>query len=188
MNPTLENSTLLSAYPPSFAGNPWTYGIALFSLTLICALSTAKLLHFLFEHRARVASWSVSGKPGEMRYSLSSPRLLHQFIITGFLLTILLEAFPDVLILFAWGEATRDTIDALFLLDRVCDGLTSLPLLAAAAAWAYGEHVAPPQLITAQDIVIRAPQLRTFNGQIRIVGVVLVIATGVTLAKAHTGI
>lgn len=179
---------MISPYPPSFDGNPWTYGFALFSLTLVCALSVAKLLHFLFEHRARLAAWVASGKPGRPRYSLSSPRLLHQFIITGFLLTILLEAFPDVLILFAWGEASTDTIDILFLLDRVCDGMTSIPLLAAAAAWAYGEHVAPPQLITAQDVVIRAPQLRTFKGQLRIVGVVLFIATGVTFAKAHTGI
>lgn len=179
---------MISPYPPSFDGNPWTYGFALFSLTLVCALSVAKLLHFLFEHRARSAMWAVSATPGKPRYSLSSPRILHQFIITGFLLTILLEAFPDVLILLAWGESSNETIDALFLLDRVCDGLTSIPLLAAAATWAYGERVAPPQLITAQDVVIRAPQLRTFKGQLRIVGMVLFIATGVTFAKAHTGI
>lgn len=183
----LETTALLSPYPPSFDGNPWSYGFALFSLTLICALAFAMLLHFLFESRARSAAWRISAVPTPRPFKLASPLMIHRAIITGFLLTILLGAFPDVLILFAWGEATNGTIDALFLADRICDGMTAFPLLASAALSAWGAQVVPQQLVTTHDIAIRAPQLRTVIGQVKIVGMVMVIAAGVTFAKAQTG-
>lgn len=188
MMETLERSALLSPYPPSFDGNPWSYGFALFSLTLICALSFAMLLHFVFEARARTAAWRISAVPTPKPLKLASPLMIHRAIITGFLLTILLGAFPDVLILFAWGEAQTDTIDALFLADRICDGMTSFPLLASAALSAWGAQVVPQQLVTTHDIALRAPQLRTIVGQLKIVGMVMFIAAGVTFAKAQTGV
>lgn len=188
MTDSLEKSALLSPYPPSFDGNPWSYGFALFSLTLICALSLAMLLHFIFESRARAAAWRMSAVPTPRPVPFASPLAIHRMIITGFLLTILLGAFPDVLLLYAWGEADTSTIDALFLADRICDGMTSFPLLWSAALTAWGAQVVPQQLISSADIQIRAPQWRTIAGQLKIVGMVLIIAAGVTIAKAKAGV
>ena len=37
----MMHDVLAHTFPPSFEGSPWSYGFALFSLTLICALSFA---------------------------------------------------------------------------------------------------------------------------------------------------
>lgn len=184
MTRNLGTQALLSPYPPSFDGNPWSYGFALFSLTLICAMCAAMLLHFLFEFRARLAARAKAGEDDHLPFICASPLTIHRAIVMGFLMTILIGAFPDVLILYSWGEAGPEVIDALFLIDRICDGMTSIPLLFSFLLSAWSAQVIPQQLITTRDIGIRAPQLRTVVGQFKIVGMVSIIATGVTIAKA----
>lgn len=184
----LERSALLSPYPPSFDGNPWSYGFALFSLTLICALSIALLMQFLFEARARRAAWrmtAVVGHQGEP--GLATPLGIHRMIITGFVVTILIGALPDVLVLFAWGEATMATMDNLFLLDRIGDGLTFAPFSFSCALSAWGLQVLPQQLVTETKVQLRPPTWRTLKGQAKIIGMILVVAAGVTFAKATAG-
>lgn len=66
--------------------------------------------------------------------------------------------------------------------------MTSFPLLWSAALTAWGSQVVPQQLISSADIQIRAPQWRTIAGQLKIVGMVLIIAAGVTIAKAKAGV
>lgn len=178
-----------SAYPPSFEGNPLTYGFALFSLTLICAFSVAMLMQFVFEARARRAVQEINELlPYDEPLSWSSPLTIHRCIVSCFLFTILFGAFPDVILLFAWGEATRDTMDTLFLIDRIGDGLVFLPFSAAVALSAWGRQVIPQQLIRNPHIAVRRPNWRTIKDQVKIAVMVLIIATGVTLAKAKVGV
>lgn len=183
-----ERSALLSPYPPSFDGNPWSYGFALFSLTLICALATALLLQFVFEARARRAGWKISAVKGQGPHPFATPLTVHRLIITGFLLTILCGALPDVIVLFAWGEATNPTMDTLFLIDRIGDGMTFAPFSFACALSAWGLQVLPQQLITSTSVQLRRPTWQTLKGQAKIIGMVLVVAAGVTFAKANAGV
>ena len=115
------------SFPPSFEGNPFSYAFALFSLTLICALAIAMLLQFLFEARARKAAQKIASNRICERVPFASPLSIHRWIMTGFLVTILLGGLPDVLVLFMWGEASDETMERLFLIDRICDGLTVAP-------------------------------------------------------------
>lgn len=173
-----------SAYPPSFEGNPWSYGFALFSLTLICALAIAMLMHIVFEVRAKRAAFAMLNQEPPPPEPWASPLTIHRTIVTCFLLTILCGAFPDVLILFSWGEAAPATMDALFFADRIGDGLTGLPFTCAAILSAWGSQVVPQQLIRNTPIPVRPPTWRTFKDQFKIAAMVLLIALGVTLAKA----
>lgn len=185
----LERTALLSPYPPSFDGNPWSYGFALFSLTLICALSTALLMQFLFEARSRRRAWASSmAVAGQGPQPFATPLTVHRMIITGFLVTILLGALPDVIVLFAWGEATHATMDLLFLIDRIGDGLTFAPFSFACALSAWGLQVLPQQLITQTKVQLSRPTWHTVKDQAKIIGMVLVVAAGVTFAKASTGV
>lgn len=178
----------ISAYPPSFDGNPVSYGFALFSLTLICAFSVAMLLQYMFETRARRAAYKAFGQPQQPPLSWSNPLTIHRCIVICFLSTILLGAFPDVLVLFAWGEASTRTMDVLFLLDRIGDGLTFIPFTAAVALSAWGRQVVPQQLIRDTHVAVRAPSWRTVKDQAKIVAMVSIIAIGVTIAKANVGL
>ncbi len=178
----------MAQYPPSFDGNPLSYGFALFSLTLICAFSIATLLHFLFESRLdQLLKRQMPGYCPSPRLQWSSPLSIHRMIVTGFLFTILFGAFPDVLVLFAWGEGTRRTMDILFLLDRIGDALTFVPFTAAIFLTAWGSQVVPQQLVRDTPVGLRRPTWRTVRDQFKIVGMVLIIAAGVTLAKASAG-
>lgn len=177
-----------SAYPPNFDGNPVSYGFALFSLTLICAFSVAMLLQYMFEVRARRAAYRAFGQRPQPPLLWANPLTIHRCIVICFLSTILLGAFPDVLVLFAWGEASTRTMDFLFLLDRIGDGLTFVPFTGAVAFSAWGRQVVPQQLIRDTHVAVRAPSWRTVKDQAKIVAMVSIIAIGVTIAKANVGL
>ena len=176
-----------SSYPPSFDGNPWSYGFALFSLTLICAFAAAMLLQFMFDSRARRAAIKAFNQEPLPPLPLANPLTIHQIIVSCYLTTILVGALPDVLVLFAWGEARNRTMDILFLIDRLCDGMTFLPFTAAVALSAWGRQVVPQQLIRDTHIRVQPPSWRTIKDHAKVVGMVLVIAAGVTIAKAKAG-
>ncbi len=182
----ISHATLQTDFPPSFNGNPWSYGFALFSLTLICAFASAMLLHFIFEARAKRAALELFDMDPVNPVPWSSPLTIHRMIVTGFLLTVLFGAFPDVLVMFWWGEASDSTMNMLFLIDRIGDGLTFAPFSMAVAMSAWGSQVLPQQLIRVPARV-RRPTLRTISDELKIAGLVLIIAIGVTLAKANIG-
>jgi glycopeptide antibiotics resistance protein len=176
---------LSHTFPPSFEGSPWSYGFALFSLTLICALAFAMLSQFVFDWRARREAQKIASNRVTDPVPFASPLSLHRWIITGFLLTILLGAFPDVLVLFMWGEAEDTTMERLFIIDRLGDGLTIFPFTVSATLSAWGIQVLPQQLISTR-VLLQRPKWETVKAQVKIIGMVLVIAIGVTLAKAGT--
>lgn len=171
-------------FPPTFHGNPWSYGFALFSLTLICALSIAMLLQFIFEARAAKAAQEIAVNRVTEPLPWASPLTIHRLIIAGFLVTILLGALPDVLVLYSWGEASRTTMERLFLIDRIGDGLTVAPFTGAAVLSAWGLQVLPQQLVRETRVMLQRPRWETVKAQVKIASTVLVIAIGVTVAKA----
>lgn len=177
----------MNRYPPSFDDNPLTYGFAIFSLTLICAFSIAMLMHFVFEARAKRAALKMFHQPSQPPLPWASPLTIHRSIVICFLCTILLGAFPDVLVLFAWGEASDRTMTTLFLMDRIGDVLNFAPFTAAVALSAWGSQVVPQQLIRDTPVTVLPPTWRTVKDQAKIVAMVLIIAIGVTIAKAKVG-
>lgn len=178
------DEVLAHTFPPSFEGSPWSYGFALFSLTLICALSVAMLLQFVFEWHARREAQKIAANRISADVPFASPLAIHRWIITGFLVTILLGAFPDVMVLFMWGEARDSTMVTLFTIDRVCDGLTIFSFTLAAVLSAWGMQVLPQQLVRETRVMLQRPRWETIKAQTKIIGTVLVIAVGVTVSKA----
>ena len=174
----------LPDFPPSFDGNPWSYGFALFSLTLICALSFAMLLQFVFEWNAKREAQKIAANEITRPVPFATPLTVHRLIMTGFLLTILCGALPDVLVLFAWGEASAETMNRLFMIDRIGDGITIVPFATAAVLSAWGLQVLPQQLVRETRVLLQRPRWDTVKAQVKIAATVLVIAIGVTLAKA----
>lgn len=176
-----------SRFPPSFDGNPWSYGFALFGLTLISALCVAQLMLFWFESRAReaaAASPAVHTFP-PVAAATWTPLSIHRWIMTGVLTTILFGALPDVLILFFWGEASVTTMDNLFLADRLLDGLTIFPFLTASLLSAWASQVIPQQLFGAATIALQRPRWWMIRERLKVVLFVLAIAVGVTIGKAY---
>lgn len=172
------------AFPPSFEGSPFSYGFALFSLTLVCSLSFAMLLQFVFEWHARREVQKIAANRVCLPLPFASPLSIHRMIISGFLLTVLLGALPDVLVLLAWGEARAETMEWLFFMDRIGDGLTVAPFTGAAVLSAWGLQVLPQQLVRETRVQLQRPRWETVKSPAKIAAMVLVIATGVTLAKA----
>lgn len=172
-------------FPPSFEGNPWSYGIALFGLTLISALSLAHLLTMLHDaHRIRLARTLYYGFRSGERVGLFTLLGSYRAIMAGLFATIVLGALPDVLLLLAWGEASDPTIERLFLVDRACDGAAMVPFVLAVTMKAWVVQALPQRLAE----VTRTPlqPLRSFMiaRYLKILGLVLVISLGVTIGKA----
>lgn len=173
-------------FPPVFEDSPIAYAFALFSLSLISALSLAMLVSFVLEHRrARDIEALVDNRAYR---SPSRPGLsllqLHRLIVSGFLLTILFGALPDVIVLLAWGEASDATMMTLFQLDRFFDGMTVFPL-----AVSFGLQSVAAQAVEHRLFIEPAPVRLTMRWsalkeKVKIGGLVLCIAVGVTLYKA----
>jgi len=173
-------------FPPVFEDSPIAYAFALFSLSLISALSLAMLVGFVVEQRrAREVEAMVDNRayrtPARTGLSLLQ---LHRLIVSGFLLTILFGALPDVLVLLAWGEASDTTMMALFQLDRLFDGMTVFPL-----AVAFGLQSVAAQAVDHRLFIEPAPvrlvlRWSALKEKVKIGGLVLCIAVGVTLYKA----
>lgn len=176
-----------SPFPPSFDGNPWTYGFALFSLTLVSALSLGQLLAYAFEaRRAREVSrllHNAAPRPMPVPVPIST-LAAHRLIVSSFLLMAFFGAAPDVLILLAWGEAGNATLEALYLVDRLGDGFVMFPFLSALWMLARTSQALPQQLAKAVEIPLGPFRWQMLRENLRVVGLVLFIAAGVTLGKA----
>lgn len=173
-------------FPPMFDDSPFAYAFALFSLTLASALSLAMLIGFILEARRgkEIAALVGSRTPPSRSGSPLNLFDLHRLIVSGFLLTILLGAMPDVVVLLAWGEASDRAMYSLFQLDRIFDGLTILPL-----ATSLGLSTIAAQSVDHRLYIEPAPVRLSFKwsslrDKFKIGGVVLCIAIGVTLSKA----
>lgn len=173
-------------FPPVFADSPLAYAFALFSLTLASALSLAMLVGFVLEvRRAREIEHLVASRapqPGRPGYLTLLD--LHRLIVSGFLLTILLGATPDVVVLLAWGEASDGAMFALFQLDRIFDGLTILPLATSLALSTIAAQSVDHRLFIEPAPVRLSFKWSSLRDKFKIGGVVLCIAIGVTLSKA----
>ncbi len=177
----------MTNFPPSFDGSPWSYGFALFSLTLISAFALAQLLSQLFEYRrAREIERAINNAlPPPL--PLPKPNLLstYRHIVAGLMLTIVCGAAPDVVFLMAWGEATAGSMDIILLIDRIGDGLTVLPFLWAIWSLAWAAQSLPQSMaFRAAQIPMVKPRLPLFRDKLKIAAIVLVIAVGVTIGKA----
>ena len=173
-------------FPPSFDGSPLSYGFALFSLTLISALSAAHILHFAFDARARQEVQRRFYVPNVVTRPtpLFSAASVYRMIIVCFLTTVLFGAVPDVLFLMCWGEASTETLDTVLLFDRIFDGLTLVPFAAASFLSAWSSQALPQQLTKAAEIPIAPPTWRMVRERIKIFMLVLAIALMATIGKA----
>lgn len=174
----------MSRFPPSFDGNPWSYGYALFGLTLVSAASATVLVSYLLEARERRA---INRLLDNQVIPALGPRWplgrVLRVVIGSLLLTIFMGAFPDVLILLAWGEASDRTIEILFLVDRLLDGTLMYPFLLAitliVSAGQSVEHVLSVDPMQASFRLLWSD----LKQKLKLIPVVLLIAVGVTVAK-----
>lgn len=180
----------LSAFPPSFEGNPWTYGFALFSLSLLSMLSVARIWALLSViNKTRTLAKRL---PGYMRprqpVPMWSALTLHETKLACLYLTIFLGTFPDVLILLLWGEADDATLVTLFLVDRIGDALTLAPFAVAMMLGAWLQQVVPQKLIAnSHPTEVKPPNWQAIMPTMKIGSVVMLIAAGVTMGKASFG-
>ena len=180
--PLFDGSTL----PLSVDGMPWSYGVALFSDFLVAALSASHLMALLLDarHKRRAMRLMGHGVTGP-RLPLFSPLNIFRGIVIGFLLTIVLRAFPDVLWMLAWNEATSESVYWLIVTESICDTLALFPFIMSLSLLVWSGQVIPQKLMEAASIKLARPQLedaRTFLGMSV---VVLLIAVGVTVGKAY---
>lgn len=173
-------------FPPSFDGNPWTYGGALFGLTLCCAFCIAKLMHMIFESRSRRhAETLIYAVPPTRPLPWLNPLSVYHGIIASFLIAFLLVALPDVLVLMTWGEGGADLIAALFLLDRLCDLAFVFPFMLGLFLIEYGSQSIQQQLVRRVRRSMLPPKWSTLKQPAKIAMIVLTIAIVITLAKAR---
>lgn len=176
----------ISPFPPSFDGNPWTYGLALFSLTLISVLSLTQLLAYWGESRQlRIIYRLIQNEvPPARPVPPLSVLGANQRIVASLLTVIFLGATPDVFILMTWGEGGAPMIEILYLLDRLADGLCAIPFLNALWLMVRTRQALPQQLAKAVDIPLAPFRWTHLQQNLKIFVIVLLIAIGVTLGKA----
>jgi len=175
----------LSAFPPSFDGNPWTYGFALFSLTLVSAMSLAQVLAYVFEERRQreIDRQIHNAAPAAPMLPMSTLMAFRR-IVFSFLLMAFLGAAPDAVILLLWTGRADATMEWLYFVDRICDGLVMMPFCSALWLLARTRQALPQALAMVVNIPLGPFRWRMLAENVKIVGAVLVIAIGVTLGKA----
>jgi len=173
-------------FPPSFDGNPFSYGFALFSLTLISAISLAILASYALEarHRREIDTALNNHIPPARAELWRSPVRLHRIIVSGFLITIIMGALPDVILLLAWGEASAEWLDVMFLVDRLFDGSLMVPFLCSTFTILWAGQVVDHRLTFPAGLVKPRPPWGMIRERLKIVAVVFLIAIGVTVAKS----
>lgn len=175
----------ISRFPPSFENSPLSYGMALFSLTLISAFSLAVLTGYALDARRKreIDALLDNRLPRPLSAGIT-PILLHRLIVSGLMLTIVFGALPDVLVLLAWGEASDRTMEMLFTLDRIGDGATIMPFMGSAFLLVWAGQGVDHRL--AIDPIHRPFRMEwsMLRERLRLALLVLLIAVGVTYAKS----
>lgn len=119
-----------SRFPPSFDDSAWAYGFALFGLTLLCGMAIALLVVNLMEGRTNREISLRLANPVRQPWNEGTTILsLYRFKINCLLSVIIMGAVPDVIFLLSGGEAGHRTIEVLFMVDRVGDGMAVIPFL-----------------------------------------------------------
>lgn len=177
-----------SPFPPSFDGNPWTYGLALFSLTLVSSMSLAQILDHIFEERRHRAInrlvHNLAPQPVPRQQQPMTTHIAFRRIVFCFLLMAFAGAGPDSLILFCWGEASDRTMEWLYLLDRLGDGFVMVPFAVAQFLLIRTRQAIPQQLAKAAMIPLSPFRWAMLRENAKIIAVVLFLAIGVTIGKA----
>ena len=176
----------VSRFPPSFDGNPWSYGFALFGLTLVSAMALTILIGLLLEPRLRreIDARLDNQIPRPVPRDWLAPLSLYRMILVGFLLTIVMGAAPNVLLLLAWGEASAATIDVLFLIDRLCDGGLAVPFLGTCFLILWAGQAVEHRLALPAVSIRSSPPWKLVRQRLKLAPVVLLLAIGVTFAKS----
>jgi hypothetical protein len=162
-------------FPPAFAENPWSYGFALFALVLMASVSMAQVVR-----QVRVLKLPVDGLFGTWS-ALCLWRLTLILIFSAFTLV----TFPDVVVLLLWNEVTDSTMQQLWALDRFFDAMTLAPFVAASLILIRSEGHMTTQL----SVQLEKPSAPTFPTwsqtlhQVKLFGIVAVIAAGVSIGK-----
>lgn len=172
-------------FPPVFDDSPLAYALALFSLALITSISLAIVAGYALEHRRELEiNRLIDNHAAPPRRHGLTVLGVHRLIVSGLLMTIIFAELPDVLVLLAWGEASDETMFALFQFDRLFDGITLLPFLFAVSISVRANMVVDHVLGLDPIKISLRPTWGLVRDKLRIVGVVLCIALGVTAYKA----
>jgi hypothetical protein len=176
---------MTTRFPPSFDDNPWSYGLALFSLALITSISLAYVIAAVLERsrerEVNKAIGNIAYPPVQHGMTLLS---LHRLIMCSLLVTIIFGAGPDVMLLLAWGEASDETMWWIFQIDRFFDAATIAPFMCAMFLTVRAERSIEHRLgLDPVKIPVR-PTWGMVRDKLKILGAVLCIAVGVTLYKA----
>ncbi|WP_103730190.1 hypothetical protein [Novosphingobium sp. HII-3] len=175
-----------SAFPPSFEGNPWAFFFALFSLSLIVLLSLAQILRHMCEAGRDRALMRKFGEGFRLArpHSFWTTAVLYRWKVSGLYLTVLFGAVGDVAVMLAWREVRPLTMEILLQMDRILDGLTIIPFMAAVALAAWSDQAIPAQLTFPKPQPVNPPKWERIKGSVRIVATIALIALGVTMGKA----
>ena len=160
----------VSAFPPSFAGDEWAFGAALFSLSLLTMLP----LSFIWQE---VRVWRVHRDP------LLSPIGIARMCFCLLLATIFSGASGDAATLLAWGEVSPRTMALIFRLDRLGDALCGPLFVAASLLFLYGRETIVYQLIRESVPRKMWPTWEEMRRQVQASAIMLLLAAGVALAK-----
>ena len=175
----------ITRFPPSFEDSAFAYGFALFGLTLIASVSAAILFNFMFDKRIR---HDAVNEFGDTAFAVDcpsgSPCQLYRFQLGALLWTMLLGTLPDILLLLAWGEAPLSVMWTLYQLDRVGDGLASIPFGMFALSYLLSGNVIEHKLALDGGVVPLRPRWVQVKEKGKIVIWASVIALGVTAYKA----
>lgn len=170
--------------PRSFSGNRAAYGFALFSLFSMTSLAIRKLL--LITAQLRAQPWREDPDVGFYRIALAL-----------MLVTIIIGAGPDVVLLLLWGEAGDRTLTTAMTLDRLGDGVALAPFIAAIFVMVKAEQFqrTPSMQMLADNfpgykpragdrqIFEVLPESESIWENVKIIVFVMVIAAGLALWK-----
>lgn len=157
--------------PPSFNGSVMVFAFALFGLLLSAAVSLAMIVHIFRD-------------AGFIRRGLHTPFAHFQMGKALLFAAILAGTFGDLLILLTWNEVSASTEQVLFMVDRLLDFATVVPILLSAILFIRGEpemHIhlirppLPHRLYVNWDII---------RNQLKIGFVAAILAAGVAFGKA----
>jgi hypothetical protein len=189
----MRNVVYTGRFPPSFDDSSLVYAGALFGLAMITGCALAILVGYLCQ--SREAAREAPGNIYRVRYPKGinvSPRRtewtlyeLYRFKICALLVTILLGAAPDVLVLLAWGEVSDPTMFLLFQADRICDFVALFPFMGFVCVYVASGQAVGHALSVDERTADFTPAIPRLRDKLGIAFWSLLIAAGVTLYKAN---
>lgn len=160
-------------FPPAFDNNPFSYGFALFSLTIMAALSLTHLVRVVRAIDPKRDGWLMPITVG---------RLINICFFTAFVMV----TFPDIVTLILWNEVSAKVMENIWATDRFFDGLTLIPFLVGttlmlkshnALVW---QMLKTPQPITSSDVGYNLDPLWR---QWVMIALIALISAGIALGK-----